>query len=79
MYVVPLLPHKRKIDGPRQNNVGKFQLSFAINLARPDSINFCVEKSHLTVVGFKLSGPFKFFFDIINVRVTFLDVKGPIK
>ena len=32
-----------------------------------------------TVVGFKLSGPFKFFFDIINVRVTFLDVKGPIK
>ena len=26
-----------------------------------------------TVVGFKLSGPFKFFFDIINVRVTFLD------
>ena len=32
-----------------------------------------------TVVGFKLSGPFKFFFVIINVRVTFLDVKGPIK
>ena len=32
-----------------------------------------------TVVGFKLSGPFKFFFDIINVRVTNLDVKGPIK
>ena len=32
-----------------------------------------------TVVGFKLSGPFKFFFDIINVRVTFLDAKGPIK
>ena len=49
MYVVPLLPHKRKIDGPRQNNVGKFQLSFAINLASLDSINFCphVEKSHL--------------------------------
>ena len=33
----------------------------------------------VTVVGFKLSGPFKFFFDIINVRVTFLDAKGPIK
>ena len=32
-----------------------------------------------TVVGFKLSGPFKFFFDIINVRVTFLDARGPIK
>ena len=32
-----------------------------------------------TVVGFKLSGHFKFFFDIINVRVTFLDAKGPIK
>ena len=32
-----------------------------------------------TVVGFKLSGPFKFFFDIINVRMTFLDAKGPIK
>ena len=34
---------------------------------------------HCTVVGFKLSGPFKFFFDVINVRVTFLDAKGPIK
>ena len=32
-----------------------------------------------TVVGFKLSGPFKFFFVIINVRVTFLDPNGPIK
>ena len=32
-----------------------------------------------TVVGFKLSGPFKFFFDVINVRMTFLDVKDPIK
>ena len=32
-----------------------------------------------TVVGFKLSGPFKFFFDIINVRMTFFDVKGPVK
>ena len=40
-----------------------------------------IEKLDLggTVVGFKLSGPFKFSFDIINVRVTFLDVKGPIK
>ena len=27
----------------------------------------------------RVSGPFKFFFDIINVRVTFLDVNGPIK
>ena len=35
--------------------------------------------SQYTVVGFKLSGHFKFFFDIINVRVTFLDAKGPIK
>ena len=35
--------------------------------------------THFTVVGFKLSGPFKFFFDIINVRMTFLDVKDPIK
>ena len=34
---------------------------------------------HPTVVGFKLSGHFKFFFDTINVRVTFLDAKGPIK
>ena len=32
-----------------------------------------------TVVGFKLSGPFKFFFNKINVRVTVLDVMGPIK
>ena len=32
-----------------------------------------------TVVGFKLSGPFKFFFDTINVRMTFLDVNDPIK
>ena len=32
-----------------------------------------------TVVGFKLRGPFKFFFDIINVRMTFFDVKGPVK
>ena len=32
-----------------------------------------------TVVGFKLSGPFKLFFDIFNVRVTFLDAKDPIK
>ena len=32
-----------------------------------------------TVVVFKLSGHFKFFFDIINGRVTFLDAKGPIK
>ena len=32
-----------------------------------------------TVVGFKLSGHFKFFFDIINVRVTILDAKGLIK
>ena len=32
-----------------------------------------------TVVGFKLSGHFKFFFDIINVRVTILDAKGIIK
>ena len=29
------------------------------------------------VVGFKLSGQFKFFFYIINVTVTFLDAKGP--
>ena len=36
-------------------------------------------KSQFTVVGFKLSGHFKFFFDIIIVRVTFLDAKGPIK
>ena len=36
-------------------------------------------KVHSTVVGFKLSGHFKFFFDIINIRVTFLDAKGPIK
>ena len=35
--------------------------------------------NHLTVVGFKLSGHFKFFFDIINVRVTILDAKGLIK
>ena len=35
--------------------------------------------THITVVGYKLSGYFKFFFDIINVRVTFLDAKGPIK
>ena len=33
----------------------------------------------ITVVGFKLSGQFKFFFDKINVRVTFLDAKGPTK
>ena len=33
----------------------------------------------LTVVGFKLCGHFKFYFDMINVRVTFLDAKGPIK
>ena len=32
-----------------------------------------------TVVGFKLSGHFKFFFDIINVRVTFMDAKGLIR
>ena len=32
-----------------------------------------------TVVGIKLSGPFKFLFDIIDVRVTFLDAKGPIE
>ena len=35
--------------------------------------------SEATVVGFKLSGHFKFFFDIINVRVTILDAKGLIK
>ena len=40
-----------------------------------------IDKGRLqgTVVGFKLSRPFKFFFDIINARMTFLDVKGPIK
>ena len=38
-----------------------------------------MSKKDCTVVGFKLSGHFKFFFDIINVRVTFLDAKGPIK
>ena len=40
-----------------------------------------IEKLDLggTVVGFKLSGPFKFFFVIINVRVTFFDAKGPIE
>ena len=32
-----------------------------------------------TVVGVKLSGHFKFFFDIINARVTILDAKGLIK
>ena len=32
-----------------------------------------------TAIGFKPSGPFKFFFDIINFRLTFLDAKGPIK
>ena len=32
-----------------------------------------------TVVGFKLSGPFKFFFVLINAKVTFLDANGPIK
>ena len=37
------------------------------------------EFNELTVVGFKLSGQFKFFFYIINVTVTFLDAKGPIK
>ena len=37
------------------------------------------QNDHCTVVGFKLSGPFKFFFDIINVRMTFFDVKGPVK
>ena len=35
--------------------------------------------TRFTVVGFKLSGPFKFFFVIINVRVTFFDAKGPIE
>ena len=29
-----------------------------------------------TVVGFKLSGHFKFFFGVINVRVTILDANG---
>ena len=32
-----------------------------------------------TVVSFKLSGPFKFFIVIINVRMTFFDAKGPIE
>ena len=48
-------------------------------LAIDKKSTFYVLFSQHTVVGFKLSGPFKFFFDIINVRVTFLDVKGPIK
>ena len=33
----------------------------------------------ITVVGFKLSRNFEFFFDIINVKVTILDAKGLIK
>ena len=40
-------------------------------------LNDC--NSDSTVVGFKLSEHFKFFFDIINVRVTILDAKGLIK
>ena len=38
-----------------------------------------VVKHDHTVVGFKLSGHFKFFFDMMKVRVTILDAKGLIK
>ena len=53
----------------------KASLEFPANFDKNES----AVRAHFTVVGFKLSGPFKFFFDVINVRVTFLDAKGPIK
>ena len=54
--------------GPQGN------VNFSLKLLMTKSVS-----SKYTVVGFKLSGHFKFFFDIINVRVTILDAKGLIK